>query len=331
MFSWDLFSPSVRIRSLENSLAKSAAQLEKAEAEMQEFEVLNTEAMQELAEIQQLVLQRVQEGVPVPIDATFVDVADPQLIDKIVQAYRPMLDSPNPYHQKAAAQSLSELLRDSPEQLRTILPQVVKIYVDSEVNEIDRFSEINDIPFQEAILEPAIAELQTYLNQTDPKIRIAAAGLLLEVTWSDPKQREHFQRPLLEALRPIVEESEDEFRRMRAAEIAAAMQPEPAKWLPLLRERSERAPEWQRSQWGDAMLQIDPQDEYAIQLLLDIIVQDKLNWEYAQSILTQDASETAVRQAIQKILKEQKLSEGKQTFLLSMLDEMERNQAKATQ
>ncbi len=321
-----LGNPSSHVGYLENRVVRAQARLEKVQSEQGELEGLQAEAKQELEAIQQLFLQRVREGVPVPIDAAFVELADPSLMEQMEQAYRPLLDSPNPYHRKAAARSLIRLTEDRPEQLRALLPQILEILVDSDVNKIDRFSDMGFAPFQAETLEAAIAELQTYLDRDDPAVRVAAADLLLSITSSEPSRRDQFRRHVFDGLRPIVQAEQDEFLVSRSIRIVSQMKPNPDQWLPMLRQRIEQAPDWQRLDLASHVLQLDSQDEPTIQLLIDAILEDNLNSEYAQSILIENASEAEVRQAIQQTIKQRKLSEGKRTLLLSMLDELERKQ-----
>ncbi|PQO27015.1 hypothetical protein [Blastopirellula marina] len=317
------------MRFIEDRIARTKERFKEAQAKQAAFADSYASAQQELKEIQQLFLQRIQAGVPVVIDATFVKLADPPLIEQLEQAYRPLLDSPNPYHRVAAAKSLIMSTKDSPQQLLALLPQVLEIYVAGEADGIDALSSMNYSPFQGEVLERAIAELQKYLTRDDPATRVAAAELLLRVTWSDPARREEFRSQVFAELRPIVLAEQDENLLSKSISIVSQMKPEPDEWVPMLRQRIEQAPDWQRPDLARHVLQLDAHDQPTIQLLIDLILEDNVNWEYAQSILIEEASATEVRQAIQQTLKEKQLSEAKRTLLLSILDKLDRKHAKS--
>lgn len=321
LFSISLTSPSSQIGFLASRIARAQQRLEKIEGEQTELKDSYASAQQELQEIQQLFLQRVREGAPVPIDASFVKLVDPTLIEQLEQAYRPLLDSPNPYHRMAAAKSLIMLTKDRPQQLLAVMPRILEILVESKVNNIDSSSDMDYSSFQAERIDAAVVELRKYLDSGETAVRVAAADLLLSVSTFDPARRDQFRSQVLDVLRPIVEQEQDDYLALCSVNTVLRLRPNADEWIPLLRKRIDQTAGSYRITLAGCILQLDPHDQPAIQVLVDAIVAEINGWEFARLQFRSSEAKPELRLVIEQTLKTQKMSDAKREYLRRILDQ----------
>lgn len=321
--------PNQRVKELETQIAEASQRLEQLKSLPRGKDTLTTNEQHELQAMQQLVLQKVQDGVPVPLGPLFVEVAELSLIEELERAYLPLLDSPNPYHRLAAAGAFVDLARDRPEQLLAILPKVTEncVYaVGHNLTDIHHTA-FSALDIRVDFRREAIAETRKYLKSDDPAIRVGAAELLMYVTNVDLRLRSEFETQLFESLIPVVESKGDSYLVSRSVYMLKSMGPEAAWLIPVLRQRIKRTPSWEQPTYAEYLLEIDSRDKQAIQLLIDAILSDHINARQSVRILVDHVAEAELRQAIDQTVQRRRLSEGKRAKLLSILDVIERNSA----
>lgn len=286
------------------------------------------EILQESKKLCAILLEKAKKGVPVPVGDAFRRVADPQMQAKMEEAFLPLLQSDNPIAQREAAKSLVRLLRGNQAKLDQLRPQVIEIVMAFyEESQYSRYPyNLHQLLIDLNSMDEVLASLGKRLESEEFTKQIAAASVLVTITRNDTANRERITPNVVATLNSLLDQRISDNQASQMAKVLEPLGPAAVEAVPALKRQMHRVDQWAKPGIAAVILEIQPDDPEAVQILIYAIANKTINAEYAGNSLAERVSAKVAKAAIEEALAEGDLLEDQEKALNEAIKKIDKQE-----